>query len=100
MELVEGVHEGVFGLVFEEEAGLVLDNGFEGAAFLECDNWAAAGHGFEGCDAEVFDLREDEGAGVGVKWGELGFGDEAEEFDVWFGDAAQFLFGDSPADDF
>lgn len=94
------MHEGVFVLFFEEVAGLVLDDSFERAAFLEGDDGATGGHGFEWGYAEIFDLRKDEGAGRGVEVWEVFFGDEAEEFDVWFGEASEFLFRYSPADDF
>ena len=50
------------GLLIEEEASLVGEDGFGGAAGVVGDDGGAAGLGFEGGEAEVFFAGEEEGA--------------------------------------
>lgn len=59
----DGADEVVLGGVVEEGSGFGVDDGVEGAACAACDDGGVAGLGFEGGDAEVFDLGVEEDAG-------------------------------------
>lgn len=64
VELVDGVADGVNGLLGEEGAG-AGDDGVESAAGGVGDNGATSGHGLDGGDAEIFFAGEEEGAATG-----------------------------------
>ncbi len=69
----------------KKNTGLALSYRFGGATGGVGDHGAAAGHGFDGGDAKVFELGVNESSGMTKQ---IGFGvvaDAAEEGDVGFG---------------
>ncbi len=100
-EVGEGLLEGVGGVIVEEEAGGVGEDGFGGAALVVGDDGGAGGLGFEGGEAEVFFAGEEEGAGGLVVLEEDVVGEVSEELDVGgvFGEGAEFFLFGALADD-
>src|ERR1700759_3307550 len=60
---LDGLDDRIGGLLVEEQAGLAVDHGFEGAAFAERQDGRAAGLRLQRRDAEIFLRRENEGLG-------------------------------------
>ena len=87
--LLDGVREGVLGLLREEDAGDAVGDGLERAAAPEGDDGAAAGLGLEGDDAVVLLAGKDEEAAAAVEVDDLLVGEAAEELDGRAGEAAR-----------
>ncbi len=75
------IGNGFGGGVIEEGACRIFDDGVEGAACFSGNDWAPGCLGFDGGDAEVFDLGEEEGIGTLVLGTELVVGEVSEESD-------------------
>jgi len=72
-DLCNGVCDGFGGWLIEEGAGALIDDGVECAPGVSCDDRAPGGLGFDGGDAEVFDLWEEEEREVGAVLREVGW---------------------------
>lgn len=66
----------------EERPSLAVDHRIQRASLAPGDDREAAGLGFQGDNAEVLDLREDQHPGASVQRAELGVGNVPEEFDI------------------
>lgn len=95
---VDGGFDRPTGLLFIEQPGKVVDDGFRGTALGKSEAGCPGGRGFERNQTEVLDLGINYGFGEGVEPPKFGIIHQADKIDITLGQVFQFFLFRADAD--